>query len=156
MKYLTLLPVVTAGLLFAVPVTSQADHKVHYSQDRDRDGHFVQKSFTVPDRRYYRGYGYYGPSYGYPYYYSRPSVSFFYNRPLYSSGGYYAPDQRSYSDGLAVDVQRELRRRGYYRGSIDGDIGAGTRAAIRAYQDDRGLAVTGRIDRALIRSLGLG
>jgi peptidoglycan hydrolase-like protein with peptidoglycan-binding domain len=55
-----------------------------------------------------------------------------------------------------VDVQRELRRRGYYHGPIDGDVGPGTRAAIRAYQNDRGFAVTGRIDRSLLRALGVG
>lgn len=112
---------------------------------------------------YYGGrpYGYYGGRYygtsfyrSYPYYrpdyYSLPSVSFSYSRPVYSSGRAY------YSDDLAVDVQRELRRRGYYRGPIDGDVGPGTRAAIRAYQDDRGLAVTGRIDRSLLRALGVG
>jgi peptidoglycan hydrolase-like protein with peptidoglycan-binding domain len=54
-----------------------------------------------------------------------------------------------------IDVQQALRRRGYYHGSIDGDAGPGTRGAIRAYQDDRGLAVTGRIDAALVRSLGI-
>ena len=42
-----------------------------------------------------------------------------------------------------------------YRGEIDGDIGPGTRAAIRRYQYERRLEVTGRIDRSLLRSLGL-
>ena len=41
-------------------------------------------------------------------------------------------------------------------GSIDGDIGPGSRSAIRNYQADRGLAPTGRIDSALLRSLGAG
>lgn len=66
-------------------------------------------------------------------------------------GGYYGGYHRS----LEVDVQVALSRRGYYRGPIDGDIGPGSRAAIRAYQYDRGLPVTGGIDRYLMRSLGL-
>jgi hypothetical protein len=61
----------------------------------------------------------------------------------------------SYSRSLEADVQLALRRRGYYHGPIDGDAGPGTRSAIRDYQYDRGLAPTGRIDRDLIRSLGL-
>ena len=71
------------------------------------------------------------PYYGYPYdgaYYGRPA--------------YYG----SAADDLAVDVQRELKRRGYYRGGIDGQIGGGTRSALRNFQAEHRLAVTGRID----------
>jgi peptidoglycan hydrolase-like protein with peptidoglycan-binding domain len=56
---------------------------------------------------------------------------------------------------LTSDVQRVLRHDGYYRGDIDGDIGPGTRAAIRQYQYDHHLEVTGRIDRSLLGSLGI-
>ena len=109
------------------------------------------------------GYGYGYPSYGYGYgygypYYSRPSVSFVYSSTprYYTSSRYYSrPSYRSVADSLEVDVQRELKRRGYYRGPIDGDIGPGSRAAIRSYQAERGLAVTGRIDSSLLRSLGI-
>ena len=52
-------------------------------------------------------------------------------------------------------MQRVLKRRGYYYGSIDGDIGPASRNAIRNYQADRGLKVTGRIDSSLLRSLGI-
>ena len=72
----------------------------------------------------------------------------------HSSNGYRGGP--SYRDNVAVDVQRELRQRGYYRGSIDGSIGAGSREAIRAFQYDRGLAATGRIDSSLLRALGIG
>jgi peptidoglycan hydrolase-like protein with peptidoglycan-binding domain len=58
-------------------------------------------------------------------------------------------------DDLSLDVQRALRRDGYYHGEVDGDVGAGTRGAIRQYQYDHRLEVTGRIDRALLHSLGL-
>ena len=81
---------------------------------------------------YYAPYGYYGP------------------RPVYRAERYYDEDAP-----LGSDVQRALKRRGYYNGPIDGDIGPGSRAAIREYQADHGLRVTGRVDGSLIRSLGL-
>jgi len=52
-------------------------------------------------------------------------------------------------------VQRELRARGYYGGAIDGAIGPRSREAIRAYQSDYGLHITGDINRQLLDSLGL-
>lgn len=68
----------------------------------------------------------------------------------YESAPYYE-DRRP----VEVDVQLELRRRGYYRGPIDGDIGPGSRRAIYEYQYDHDLPTTGRIDRYLLRSLDL-
>jgi hypothetical protein len=101
--------------------------------------------------------GYYPYSYGWPYaygpgydYYDDPYASD-YDRPVYRG-----IPRDSGSDNLVVDVQRVLRRHGYYTGGIDGQAGPGTRGAIRAYQADRHLPVTGRIDNNLIRSLGLG
>jgi hypothetical protein len=79
-----------------------------------------------------------------PYYYRSPSTVI-----VEREGRGYA-DSR---DDLGASVQRALARRGYYRGPIDGDIGPGSRAAIRDYQADRGLPISGRIDRRLIDSL---
>jgi hypothetical protein len=93
---------------------------------------------------YYDGY-YGGPSVG-------VSVS---GGPYYGEGGYHSARAEDHGDDLAIDVQRALRRDGYYHGSIDGDIGSGTRAAIRQYQYDHHLEVTGRIDRSLVHSLAL-
>jgi len=56
----------------------------------------------------------------------------------------------------AVDVrtaQRQLKERGYYTGPVDGVIGPATENALRAYQRDRGLKVTGRLDSPTVRSL---
>jgi hypothetical protein len=108
---------------------------------------------------YYSGYRpYYGRSYyrsyGYPSYYSSPGLHYVYS----SSSPRYYKSARSYNSNygsLEVDVQRALKRRGYYYGPIDGDIGPGSRNAIRSYQADRGLSVTGRIDSTLMRSLGI-
>lgn len=50
-------------------------------------------------------------------------------------------------------VQRALRRLGYEPGPADGVEGPKTRAAVRAFQQQRGLAVDGRIDPALLDRL---
>ena len=55
-----------------------------------------------------------------------------------------------------VDIrtaQRQLKDRGYYSGPVDGVIGPATEGALRAYQRDRGLKVTGRLDSPTVRSL---
>ena len=152
-----------AGLVFTAPATGLTKDKHQH--------HHGHSSYVQPYCAPYASHGYHSS------YYSRPSVSVgFYSTPsYYSTPAYYYdsyPTTRtyyrgiprtsytyrsssSYNDELAVDVQRALARRGYYRGGIDGDIGPGTRAAIRSYQYNRGLEVTGRIDGALLRSLGI-
>jgi Putative peptidoglycan binding domain len=84
---------------------------------------------------------YYSGYYGYPYDYASYDYS-----PVY--------DYR-YCYGLATAVQTELSRRGYYRGSIDGVIGFGSREAIRTFQKAQGLSATGPIDPALLKALKL-
>jgi peptidoglycan hydrolase-like protein with peptidoglycan-binding domain len=44
---------------------------------------------------------------------------------------------------------------GLYQGPVDGDLGRGTRGAIRAFQAENDLAVTGSLDRPTVRALGL-
>ena len=53
-------------------------------------------------------------------------------------------------------VQGALAQRGYYDGQIDGVLGPGTRSAIREFQRDNGLPVTGRIDSQLVQALKNG
>jgi hypothetical protein len=179
MNFRNIIPTVVAGLMLALPATSLADRKVKVYRDLDGDGHFNKKTYDVGRHHhrhgyYGRGYGYghgygrsyyhrpYGYGYGYPYSYYGPraSIGFSYSRrpSYYSSTTVYRGSEvgGGYSNELAVDVQRELRRRGYYNGPIDGDIGPGSRSAIRAYQADRGLTVTGRVDSRLLRSLDIG
>lgn len=120
--------------------------------------------------RYYgRGYRHYGGVYfggfGYPYYYGYPwgygwpYYGYGYGYPYgYGDGRYhgYRRGEPGYQARAAeVAVQRALRRRGYYSGPIDGQHGPQTHGAIRKYQRDRGLAVTGMINRGLLRSLGI-
>ena len=68
----------------------------------------------------------------------------------------YAPvyDYRFWQD-LAIKVQSELARRGYYRGPIDGVIGPSTRQAIRGLQEAKGLPMTGLVDPKVLRALKL-
>ena len=145
MNYLnSLRTIAVAGLIFAAPTVGMGkDH----GSGKHNSGNWNHGSGT-----------YYAPNYGYrPYPYYRPSVSIgVYSSPTYYATPAYGYGSGAYADDLAVSVQRALARRGFYRGAIDGDVGPGTRAAIRAYQYNSGLSVTGRIDRSLVRSLGVG
>lgn len=77
---------------------------------------------------------------------------------LYDST-YYEPwsiyDGPAYPFAVRLAVQRELARRGYYAGAIDGVIGPLTRQAIARFQVEHQLAVTGVIDGTLLVALGL-
>ena len=168
---------IAAALCLLLPASAFADRKRTYYRDLDGDGHYNKKTYEhrhrgyhgrgysgyhrpyyynrpYYGRSYYGGYGYGG--YGYPYYGSSLGFSYVSRPSYYTSSRVYRGRTAGYADELAADVQSALRRRGYYRGPIDGDIGPGSRAAIRAYQAERGLAVTGRIDSSLLRSLGVG
>jgi Putative peptidoglycan binding domain len=83
----------------------------------------------------------------YPDYYWYP-----YDYPYYGYGPVYDP--RYWTD-LAVSVQSGLAQRGYYHGAIDGEIGSGSRQAIRSFQAAQGLPVTGMIDPKLLKALGI-
>jgi hypothetical protein len=52
-------------------------------------------------------------------------------------------------------VQKVLKELSYYEADVDGQLGRATQTAIRTYQIDRGLPVTGRIDATLEKELGL-
>jgi len=135
------------------------------SWDRSRDhfwhGHrcrFFNNAWVIFDL------GFYPWDYGYGYY---P-----YGAYSYYDGGYYddgyasseysqepSPAQSEYdggnSDSRVSQVQAALAREGYYRGAIDGSLGPGTRNALRRYQRNHGLDVTGRVDRPVIEALAL-
>ncbi len=53
-------------------------------------------------------------------------------------------------------TQEILKEKGYYRGQIDGIIGPQTRAALRRYQHENDLPVTGRYTRETAGKMGLG
>jgi Putative peptidoglycan binding domain len=69
-----------------------------------------------------------------------------------TSGAQYGTD---YWNTLAVSVQTKLANQGYYRGQVDGVIGSGSIEAIRRFQADHRLPVTGKIDPKLLKALGI-
>jgi peptidoglycan hydrolase-like protein with peptidoglycan-binding domain len=52
---------------------------------------------------------------------------------------------RFHSPASVRHIQRRLRDAGYYKGSIDGNAGPETRAALRRFQRDKGLRATGML-----------
>lgn len=63
-----------------------------------------------------------------------------------------APAARSRGDIIA-DVQRELARRGFYDGAVDGLFGARTDAAIRDFEQSAGLKSTGEPSESLLQAI---
>ena len=144
MKTLRILTLVTSGIMLLVTPAQAKDHDKDHDWDKkhDRHGSYNHSNVTIgfasPHQRYY------GSSYGSRYRSSYHS----------SSTVVIARDHSGYAGrSIEIDVQRGLSRRGYYRGPIDGDIGPGSRASIRAFQVDNGYAPTGRIDQGLIIAL---
>jgi hypothetical protein len=145
----------------------------HRNWDRSRDHfwhghrcHWHNNAWLIFDLGFYPwdyGYGYpydYGYGYGYPY-----GASPYYDGGYYDNG--YAPSEYSQeypaqseydsgdSDSSVGQVQAALARKGYYHGAIDGSSGPAFRNALRRYQRDHGLNVTGEVDRSVIEALGL-
>ena len=105
-----------------------------------RGGSRVSIGIGVPLYAPYYGPSYYGPGYYGPTYYEPAPVVV--GREV--GGG-----------DVVADVQGALSRKGYYTGAVDGAMGPRSRAAIRAWQADVGLPVTGTLNTATLRSLGL-
>jgi peptidoglycan hydrolase-like protein with peptidoglycan-binding domain len=57
------------------------------------------------------------------------------------------------SDALMAEIQRELGKRGYYKGDADGRTGPMTTQAIRDFQFAQRIAVDGRPSEALLRDV---
>src|ERR1700746_646507 len=60
-----------------------------------------------------------------------------------------------WADDLTRAIQQRLKDQGYYYGEVDGQGGDETSAAIRRFQIRSGLKVTGQMNDATLRSLGL-
>jgi peptidoglycan hydrolase-like protein with peptidoglycan-binding domain len=56
---------------------------------------------------------------------------------------------------VIMNAQNLLARRGYLRTAIDGEFGADTEFALRAFQARFNLRSTGRLDRETLAALGL-
>lgn len=151
--------------------STEAPTRWRSSTYRARPGTSIGVSISTGPGPYYhrtRDYYPYYPSYGGPVYVTPPPVVYapppvVYSAPPVYYGNSVPPPRYEYAppppapmvDTRLLQVQENLRRLGYYKGSVDGINGPGTRNAIRAYQVDRGLAVTGRVDRDLLQDLGL-
>ncbi len=162
--------VVAAVCLIALPEAAEAkgpkEHKSKGKGHGSGNQNTRQSGHDDNDRQYYtsrpsstfvlslgtgyagRGY-YYGPPNS-PYYYQRSDVRYFATREA-APREYYGNEGYRYNSA----VQRELSRRGYYNGSVDGAIGPQSRRAISRYQRDNGLRQSGTISDSLLRSLGL-
>jgi hypothetical protein len=94
------------------------------------------------------------PWWGYGYY---PYASYSYYDSGYYDDRYYDDGYGQYDEGNVEininDLQSALARAGYYDGAVDGSFGPATRSALRRFQRDRGLSVTGQIDRSVIDAL---
>jgi len=143
-KFRFLLPLAASAAATLFCATTSFARDDHYRGDWHRDWHggWYHRGGVIVEGGFYDGpfydpwyYDYDGPYYGY---YGPPP------RGVYTAHRYYS---------LPMDVQYALSRCGYYAGPIDGDIGPASRRAIRAYQRDHGLPVTGGIDEPLLRAL---
>jgi Putative peptidoglycan binding domain len=135
-------------------VRGRFDRGAHFGRfDRD-DRFFFRRNFFV---------GFDFAAFGFPGWWDG---GYPYDYGYYPYGNAYYGDDASYGDAstfdyeywnnLAVSVQSELSRSGYYTGQIDGVIGSGSRQAIREFQAKQKLPVTGRIEPKLLDSLGIG
>jgi hypothetical protein len=159
------------------PVKSEADLKGQKrvptpasNQAKNRNRQVDRNSYTVARSRAVRGYhnrnwwrshyntrfvlfgggyyywnlGYWYPAFGYSPFYN----NYAYSEPIYGYNNL-APGQ------VIQNVQLALRDQGYYPGAIDGLIGPQTRAALSAFQRDRGLIITYAVDEPTLVALGL-
>ncbi len=137
-------------------------------RNRDRGDRWGNHNHWRHRHHYPRYYPrYYGGFYGSPYGYGYPFGGYGYGYPYFGSSAAlyyygYRPQPRYVSTGsvrggsVTAEVQQQLARAGYYRGSIDGVMGNGTRSAIRAYERANRLRVDGLIDQELLSSMGIG
>lgn len=131
------------------------DKKHDYAHDDNGRRAYIARPrsiFTLSFGNGYRGQGYYYGPPNSPYYYESPDTRYYSNREA-APREYYENQGYGRSDNSAV--QRELARRGYYDGSIDGQIGPQSGRSIARYQRDQGLQETGNISDSLLQSLGL-
>ena len=80
-------------------------------------------------------------------------------RPSDRNEGYYYPSDATYDSLGRIltvrQVQRALEEDGYYVGDNRGNFCYETRVAVRRYQRDKGLRMSGKIDDTLLKALGL-
>ncbi len=60
-----------------------------------------------------------------------------------------------HADETVLATQKKLTQLGFYKGTVDGQMGSQTSAAIRRYQIAENLKVTGELNRQTLEQLGL-
>ena len=107
------------------------------------------------------GYGFGYPGYAYGWYGDGIAGPYGYGDPGYGGAyeGRVADNDRNgppsdSGPSLPEAVQRQLSKKGYYKGSIDGQFGPASRGALSRFQHDHGLKETGRIDEPTLDALG--
>ena len=133
----------------------------HRNWDRSHDHnwhghrcHWHNNAWIIYDPwPYWWGYGYY-PYYPYYSYYDDGS-NYDESYPTAEYPQEQHPTEAVYDSSRISEVQSALSREGYYSGAIDGRLNANTRAALRNYQRDHHLTVTGVIDRRILEGLRL-
>jgi peptidoglycan hydrolase-like protein with peptidoglycan-binding domain len=72
------------------------------------------------------------------------------------TAGEQRPEQRQLisKDNLKL-VQERLQAEGVYAGPVDGELNAQTEAALRHYQEKRGIPTSGAVDEATLQELQL-
>jgi hypothetical protein len=145
--------------------TSTSDRDRDRDGDRDRDRDYSNDGRRRDSDRGWSRYQYYrAPSNAYRGWNTGRTYSWNNHRYHWYDGswiiinpGYDYVESRStrtYVGGNDVyRVQAQLNRRGYDAGPADGVMGGNTRRAIARFQRDRGLRVTGEIDRSLLLAL---
>ena len=107
----------------------------------------------------------FGFGFGYPYYYGSyyggfgDGYGYGYGATPYAGATYngrIADDSSRQQDGgsLPEAVQRQLAKRGYYKGTVDGQFGPASRSALSRFQKKQGLKETGKIDEPTLEALG--
>jgi len=137
----------------------------HRNWDRSRDHfwhghrcHFHNNFWVFYDPFFWDPYGYGYGYYPYGAYYDNTAYDTSYDEnyaPAEDSTSNYSNEPGSDGDSRVSDVQSALSREGYYDGPIDGRLGDATRKALRRYQRDHGLDVTGGITSGVIKALRL-
>ena len=67
-----------------------------------------------------------------------------------------APEEIRLTPDVVRAAQQSLNDKGYQSGAPDGEMGPVTRGAIRKYQQDEGLKVTGALDESTLTHLKVG
>ena len=69
---------------------------------------------------------------------------------------YASPQPAGLSPDMIAQVQTRLQQSGNYNGRIDGVWGPATEGAVRGYQQQHNMNVTGQLDNATLTSLNVG